>query len=332
MSFAEQFKVKLNNIQDYSFNELALELFQYQSKNNPIYKTFIQYLKINPLSIKLINDIPFLPIEFFKNHTIYCSTDKPKNFYSSSGTTGQITSKHYYTDEQFYLSHSQRIFESTYKIKLSNCIILGLLPSYLERSGSSLVTMCKHFIEKSQDASSGFYLYNHDDLANVINKTSSSEKKVFLFGVTFGLLDFVEKYNFHKLDNLTIIETGGMKGRRKEIIREEVHRNLTKAFNLDVIHSEYGMTELLSQAYSLGNGLYKQNAYLKILLRDIQDPLTTKKNGRGCINAIDLANIDSCAFIATQDLVNLHDNDEFEVLGRIDNSDTRGCNLMVSSI
>lgn len=329
MSFSKEFKTKLNNIKDHSFNELALELFHYQSKHNPIYNKFIQHLGIKADTIQNIEQIPFLPIEFFKNHTIYSSPEIPQSYYSSSGTTGQITSKHYYQDEDFYLNHSQSIFEQTYNTKLTDCIVLALLPSYLERKGSSLVSMCEHFIKTTNHPSSGFYLYNHEELFQLINTIQNTKKPVFLFGVTFGLLDFVEKYQF-KNSKLTIIETGGMKGRRKEMIREDVHSILKTGFGVRTIHSEYGMTELLSQSYSKENGIYAQNEFLKIVLRDSQDPLSTKLSGRGCLNVIDLANVDSCSFIATQDLGNLHTNGDFEVLGRIDNSDTRGCNLMIS--
>ncbi len=327
MSFVSEFKSKLSNIQASSFNGLAMDLFRHQAKSIPVYRDFLSYLRIDNKKINSIEEIPFMPISFFKTHKVY--NGSADSYYSSSGTTGEVTSKHYYNDESFYLKHAQQLFEQSYQVNLKDCVILALLPSYLERKGSSLVSMCQHFINESGNDLSNFYLYNHEELHQTILSLKASNKKVFLIGVTFGLLDFAEKFSFTGIP-ITVIETGGMKGKRKEIIREEVHQVLCNKLGVSLIHSEYGMTELLSQSYSKGNGIFKPSSSMKVLIRDLNDPLSNHLQGRGCLNIVDLANIESCAFIATQDLGKVYKNGYFEVNGRIDNSDIRGCNLMIT--
>jgi hypothetical protein len=248
--------------------------------------------------------------------------------YESSGTGG-ITSKHKVHQEQFYLEHATSIFQSEY-FPLKGSTILGLMPSYLDREGSSLISMCEHFIKKSENELSGFFLDDHEELFQRINRATELKSPILLIGVTFGLLDFVERYEIKSSTNLVVMETGGMKGRRKEMIRSEVHEILTDRLGVPQIHSEYGMTELLSQAYSKGNGIFSMNDYLKIWTREINDPFSRSRDGQsGAINFIDLANFNSCSFVATSDIGKCRGN-EFEVLGRMDNSDLRGCNLMIT--
>ncbi len=311
-----------------SFNETALEIFRYQYRNNSIYREFTDRLAVKINEIKHYLQIPFLPIEFFKNHEIITGNSKPSLVFLSSGTTGSIKSKHYISDTRVYEESFRRCFEIFYG-NVSDYCILALLPSYHERENSSLVYMIKDFIEKSGNPDSGFYLNNYDDLIEKLNRLKNSDKKVILFGVTFALLDIAEKYSLDFPD-LIVIETGGMKGRRKEIIREELHEVLCRGFGVKTIHSEYGMTELLSQTYSKGDGVFKTLPWMKILIRDINDPLSIIGNYKsGGINVIDLANYNSCSFIATQDLGKLFKDGSFEVLGRFDTSDIRGCSLMV---
>ncbi len=269
-----------------------------------------------------------MPIAFFKSKKVVSSKNIEQSIFSSSGTTGQITSKHYVTDIALYEKSYLKGFESFYG-DVSDYCVLALLPSYLERSGSSLIYMVDDLIKKSNHPDSGFYLDEIDVLIEKLIRLDSQGKKVLLIGVSFALLDLVEKHQLN-LKNTIVIETGGMKGRRKELIREELHDILKKGFGTKAIHSEYGMTELLSQAYSQGNGIFKNPPWMKILIRDTEDPLTLLEMGKtGGVNVIDLANINSCSFIATQDLGKVHANDTFEIIGRFDNSDIRGCNLMV---
>jgi hypothetical protein len=271
-----------------------------------------------------------LPISFFKTHKVVSGPEEDfRDFYSSSGTTGAITSRHFVWSEEFYLQHSQRVFEEKYG-SLQNYHVLALLPAYLERKGSSLVTMADHFIKVSASPHSGFYLYDRVALLEKLEKLRSSPRKVLLLGVTFALLDFAESMGeFSPMDNLIIMETGGMKGRRREMVREEVHEILTAYFKVDKIHSEYGMTELMSQAYSEGDGKYTLPNTMRVFLRDPNDPLELSPRSQGGINIIDLANFHSCAFIETKDLGRVDREGNLEVLGRFDNSDVRGCNLMV---
>ncbi|WP_456422720.1 LuxE/PaaK family acyltransferase [Lutibacter sp.] len=310
------------------FARISLEIFKYQAENNSIYKEFINYLHIDIKGVKSINQIPFLPIQFFKSHKIISSKEKTQQLFLSSGTTGNKQSKHFVTDISVYEKSFKKGFEYFYD-SIDNYTILALLPSYLEREGSSLIYMVNNFIENSKKSKSGFYLNNLDELYKNLLELDKNNEKIILIGVSFALLDLVEKYKF-QLKNTIIMETGGMKGRRKELIREELHQILCEGFGVKKIHSEYGMTELLSQAYSKGNGIFECPPWMKILIRDTEDALTLLPNGKsGGINVIDLANINSCSFIATQDLGKTYTNNTFEVLGRFDNSDIRGCNLMV---
>ena len=373
MQQAQILKQKVLQLIPEDFDSLALEIFQYQAENNSIYKKYLQLLDIQIDKVTKINQIPFLPIEFFKTQTIISGEDKTAITFESSGTTGQNTSQHHVQDPDFYLKIAEQIFEKFYG-KLSDFQILALLPSYLERTNSSLVYMVEHFIKKSGSPNSGFYLDDFESLAEALNvnrkqdidakKKDESEvkydlsapnpqplkPKTLLIGVTFGLLDFVESgidLSFlQDINNLIVMETGGMKGRRKELLREEVHEILTKAFHVKSIHSEYGMTELLSQGYSMGEGIFELPISIKILLRDVNDPFHYISSSRsGGINVIDLANVDSCSFIETKDLGSwefkqsttddetsiLKDlpHSKFRILGRFDNSDIRGCNLMI---
>ena len=317
-----------NTLNSTDFEKLALEVFQFQAQHNAVYKQFIKLLKVNPLAVDSVRKIPFLPIEFFKSHKILSSTTKIEETFLSSGTTGQTQSKHFVTDISVYEESFTKGFEYFYG-SIEEYTVLALLPSYLERNGSSLIYMANDFIEKSNNPKSGFYLNNLEELRKNLQELDKNNQKVLLIGVSFALLDLVETYKFN-LKNTIIMETGGMKGRRKELIREELHQLLKEGFGVSEIHSEYGMTELLSQGYSKGNGIFGCPPWMKILTRDPEDALTILPEGKsGGINVIDLANINSCSFIATQDVGKTYANGTFEVLGRFDNSDIRGCNLLV---
>ncbi|WP_144604770.1 acyl transferase [Algoriphagus algorifonticola] len=326
----KSFSEKVENLKSENFENLALEIFEFQAKHNSIYSAYLKARKIDPKKINALGQIPFLPIRFFKDFPIVSGPlDQFKGFFSSSGTTGMITSKHYFWSEDWYLQQAQKTFEEVYG-GLSDFHVLALLPAYLERKGSSLVSMASHFIEKSGSEHSGFYLYNHDELLQKLKLLSKDSKKVLLLGVTFALLDLAEKKElFPNAENLIVMETGGMKGRRKEMIREEVHQILKESFHVDKIHSEYGMTELMSQAYSKGDGKYTLPLSLRVMLRDVNDPLEWTNRSQGGINVIDLANFHSCSFIETQDLGRIDVKGYLEVLGRFDNSEIRGCNLLV---
>jgi hypothetical protein len=311
------------------FTETALEIFRFQAQNCTIYREFITNLKVDIDSVNHIDQIVFLPISFFKSHEILSSIDPVQVTFSSSGTTGMINSRHLVTDVSWYEESFRRAFELFYG-DIKNYTILALLPAYMEREGSSLIYMAEDLVKRSENPDSGFYLYNHTDLYRQLKKQQQAKKPTLLIGVTFALLDFVEH---HPIDfsELIVMETGGMKGRRKEMIREELHQTLCKGFGVDVIHSEYGMTELLSQAYSKGDGIFNCPPWMKVITRDTNDPFTNLSNGKtGGINVIDLTNITSCSFIATQDLGKVYANGAFEVLGRFDNSDIRGCNLLIA--
>jgi phenylacetate-coenzyme A ligase PaaK-like adenylate-forming protein len=310
------------------FEKIALKVFRYQHENNKVYREFCDFLNTDVQKVKSLDKIPFLPIQFFKSHDVISTTDIIQETFTSSGTTGMITSKHLVTDVSLY-EQSYRLAFSEFYGNIEDYAVLALLPSYLERSGSSLIYMVKDLIESSNNENSGFYLHNYDELIAKLIELDSAGQNVILIGVTYALLDLIEKQNF-QLKNTIIMETGGMKGKRKEIIREELHAILCNGFGVKSIHSEYGMTELLSQAYSLGNGIFECPSWMQILVRDPEDALTYVSHGKtGGINVIDLANINSCSFIATQDLGKKYNNNSFEVLGRFDNSDIRGCNLMV---
>jgi phenylacetate-coenzyme A ligase PaaK-like adenylate-forming protein len=310
------------------FEKTALKVFRYQYENNLVYREFCDLMKVESQKIKKLQQIPFLPIQFFKSHTVVSNTNPVENIFTSSGTTGLTTSKHLVTDTSIYTRSYQKGFSQFYG-NIEDYVVLALLPSYLEREGSSLIYMVEDLIQLSNHNESGFYLHNHDELIKKLTELDQSGQNVILIGVTFALLDLIEKHQF-QLQNTVIMETGGMKGRRKEMIREELHQQLCKGFGVSAIHSEYGMTELLSQAYSLGEGVFECPSWIQILIRDTEDALTYIQQGKtGGINVIDLANINSCSFIATQDLGKKNPNNSFEVLGRFDNSDIRGCNLMV---
>lgn len=314
---------------DQQFVDTALQVFRYQAKNCEVYREFITNLKVDVNSINQIEKIPFLPISFFKSHEILSNADQVQIFFTSSGTTGMINSRHMVTDLSWYEESFRRTFDLFYG-GIRNYCVLALLPSYLERNGSSLVYMAEDLVKGSQNPDSGFFLYNHEDLFQQLKLQRQTKKSTLLIGVTFALLDFVEQHNID-FPELIVMETGGMKGRRKEMIREELHQILCKGFGVRTIHSEYGMTELLSQAYSAGNGLFNYPPWMKIFMRDTNDPVAILDNNKtGGINVIDLANINSCAFIATQDLGKLYEDGSFEVLGRFDNSDIRGCNLLIA--
>jgi len=313
---------------DQDFEKAALRVFQHQYINCKIYQRFCNLLGVTKSSIKNSRDIPFLPIEFFKQEKIVSSPSNIQQIFTSSGTTGSITSKHYVTNLNIYESSFRKGFQHFYG-DIRDYTILALLPSYLEREGSSLVYMADKLIKESQEPKSGFYLDQTEKLVTMLKQLTKQGKKVLLIGVSFALLDLVENYDISLNKDTIIMETGGMKGRRKEMIRGQLHQILKKGFGVSKIHSEYGMTELLSQAYSKGNGIFYCPPWMKVSTRDTEDALTPlPSNKTGGVNIIDLANINSCSFIATQDLGKTYDNGSFEILGRFDHSDIRGCNLM----
>ncbi len=329
MDFKAQFKQQLLN-QPTDFTQMALSLFRYQAIHNPVYSSYLQHLNVDPDKINNLEQIPFLPIEFFKQQMVATGGFEPEVTFLSSGTTQQARSKHYVADLGWYNAVTKHIFENFYG-SLDQFVVLALLPSYLEQGGSSLVAMVDFFIKETGQQEEGFYLNNHSQLLQSIKSAKARGKKVLLIGVSYALLDWAEelkgKYDF---SGVTIMETGGMKGRHREMVREELHSYLKKGFGVDAIHSEYGMTELLSQGYSKGDGIFYPGQTMRILLRDLNDPFDIGSHHRsGGINVIDLANIDSCAFIETKDIGKIHPDNAFEVLGRFDNSDIRGCNLMV---
>jgi len=317
----------------YNFDKLALQLFQFQYEHNNVYRQFSKSININPERVDSIEKIPFLPIQFFKSAEVKTTDFEPEIFFESSGTTQSINSKHYVKNVELYKTNFTRCFELFYGPACKWCII-GLLPSYLQNKNSSLITMVEALIKQSEHNLSGFYLDDHEKLYHTLLHNEILQKPTLLIGVTFALLDFAENYTMH-LNKTVVIETGGMKGRREELTREEVHSVLRKELGLRLIHSEYGMTELLSQAYSRGNGLFKCPPWMKVLIREETDPFSivsalskVQLPQAGLINIIDLGNIYSCAFIATDDVGKLHHNGCFEVLGRFDNTDIRGCSLL----
>lgn len=317
-----------SSINESNFEDIALKLFLFQYKNNLLYRTYARHLGKDPNSVASIEEIPFLPIRFFKSHTVVCGTWSPEIVFTSSATQGYVVSKHFVKSLDFYLLNATSIFQRFYG-SIENYHFLALLPSYLERGGSSLIAMIDHFIKKDEYGHSGFYLNNYDDLLLKISDLKTSNKKTILWGVSFALLDLAERTEID-LSHCIIMETGGMKGRRKEWVRQELHNFLCKRFNSKEIHSEYGMTELLSQAYSRGEGYFQCPNWMKILIRDINDPFQPLVEGSiGGVNVIDLANTASCAFIETEDLGRIKQGN-FEILGRADNSDIRGCNLLIA--
>ena len=309
------------------FEVVALEVFQFQYKNVKVYQEFCDLLKVSPSAINRVQDIPFLPIQFFKSHQVIAENYSFEKIFTSSGTTGNTTSKHFVTSLSLY----RKSFINTFIKKfgaIEDLTFLALLPSYLEQESSSLVYMADELIKQSNSDHSGFYLHNTTELIEKLELLESNKQKTILLGVSYALLDLIEEKQF-QLKNTIIMETGGMKGRRKEMIKEELHNLLKKGFGVSEIYSEYGMTELLSQAYSKGNGIFTCPPWMKVLTRDTEDAQSYFTQKTGGINVIDLANLYSCSFIATQDLGKIHDNGSFEVLGRFDDSDIRGCNLMV---
>jgi len=313
---------------DDTFNEAALEIFRFQYLHNHIYREFTNYLKISPNKTDHYKKIPFLPISFFKNSKVHLYPEKATRYFESSGTTGDATSRHYYHDISVY----ELSFTAGFRLSFgdpSEWCFLSLLPSYLEREGSSLIYMIKGLMQHSPCPQNGFYLNNFEELSKTLQALELSKRKTMLVGVSFALIDFVEKYQL-SLKNTLVVETGGMKGRRREMIRDELHQILCKGFGVEKICSEYGMTELFSQAWSKGEGIFETPPWMRVLIRDTYDPLSLLPDGKsGGINVIDLANLYSCSFIATQDLGKKHAENQFEVLGRFDNSDIRGCNLLV---
>lgn len=310
------------------FEKMALKVFRHQYDHNFVYNQFCNLLNKNKSNVKSLTEIPFLPIQFFKSHQVLSSSTPVQQTFTSSGTTGMITSQHLITDITWYEESYRKAFAQFYG-NIEDYAVLALLPSYLDRQGSSLIYMVKDLIDSSNHSESGFYLNNYNELAAKIIELDNAGQNVLLIGVTYALLDLIEMQKF-ELKNTIIMETGGMKGKRKEMIREELHQLLCEGFGVSNIHSEYGMTELLSQAYSLGDGVFECPNWMHLLIRDTEDALTyVEVQKTGGINVIDLANYNSCAFIATQDLGKKYPNNSFEVLGRFDNSDIRGCNLMV---
>lgn len=310
------------------FNQVALEVFKHQFKNNKVYRSFCDLLYIHPSDISKVEDIPFLPIQFFKSKKVIASLEQEQAVFTSSGTTGSTTSKHFVTDVNLYKESYLKGFDYFYG-NIEDYTVLALLPNYLERTGSSLVFMVDDLIKKSKQSESGFYLNNLQELAKKLLELDAKGQKVLLIGVSFALLDLIDLHQFD-LKNTIVMETGGMKGRRKELVREELHKILKSGFGVDEIHSEYGMTELLSQGYSKGNGVFNTPPWMQVLTRDTEDALSINLHGKnGGINVIDLANYNSCSFIATQDLGKVYVDNSFEIIGRFDNSDIRGCNLMV---
>ena len=317
------------NIQsEEEFNALALKIFNYQFENNRVYRSFCDLLNVHQSDVKEVRKIPFLPIQFFKTHKVVSSTNSVTKVFTSSGTTGSVVSKHFINDLSIYEKSFRNGFQCFYG-NIEDYIVLALLPSYLEREGSSLIHMVDDMIRQSQHSESGFYLNNLDELATTLKSLDAKGKQVLLIGVSFALLDLIESHQF-KLKNAIVMETGGMKGKRKELIRVDLHQKLKDGFGITQIHSEYGMTELLSQAYSIGCSKFKSPAWMRVLIRDTEDALQIQStNKTGGLNIIDLANINSCSFIATQDLGKFNTDGSFQILGRFDNSDIRGCNLMI---
>jgi hypothetical protein len=318
----KSFEESLYHVNDQPFEEIALKLFHFQAKRNPLYAEYIRHLGVQSTSVRSIHEIPYLPVSFFKTHDIKTDHWREQTVFTSSGTTGMISARHLVYDRDFYLTNTVKCFELFYGDP-SDYTFLALLPSYAERQGSSLIAMIEHFINLGSGA---FY---HNDTRGLLDQLKrKQDKKIILWGVTFALVELAEQYDLD-LSDCIVFETGGMKGRRKEITRAELHEILARRFHTG-IHSEYGMTELMSQAYSAGNGIFQCPPWMRIVIRDPEDPRDlSDSRERGGINIIDMANIHTCAFIETQDLGRVTQKGYFEVLGRMDNSDIRGCNLLV---
>lgn len=328
----EKWNHKIFSVTKSGFDTLALEVFSFQVKNNPVYKAYTDALRINTANIGKLVEIPFLPIRFFKSHPVQTTFFEPEAVFESSGTTTNANSRHLVKDLSLYEESFIKGFE-LFNGPVKNCCIIGLLPSYVERGNSSLVYMVDKLIGLSEHPQSGFYLNEYEKLFSVLSDLEKKQQKTLLIGVTFALLDFAEHFSFNNdmepLRHTTIMETGGMKGRKEEMIRQEVHEILKKKFGVTAIHSEYGMTELLSQAYSKGEGIFYCPPWMKMMVREEEDPLSVKKSGTGAVNIIDLANIYSCSFIAADDAGKINPDGSFEILGRMYGSDLRGCSLMV---
>lgn len=320
---------KIREIKSQSdFNTTAIEVFYFQYENNLIYHQWIDNIGVNPKDVTLIEQIPFVPISLFKSKDVKSFKEKEEIIFTSSGTTGNLTSRHFVRNISMYKEAYNRAFKYFYG-DIKEFTVLALLPSYIERKGSSLIFMAEDLIRQSNDSRSGFYLYNYEDLYKLLKKLQTEKSRVLLLGVSFALLEFAEKF---KLDfpELIVMETGGMKGKKKELLRQELHQKLKSSFGVEQIHSEYGMTELMSQAYSKGNGIFQCPPWMNILIRETNDPFKIITNGKaGGINIIDLYNLYSCSFISSQDLGLLKSQNQFEIIGRFDNSDIRGCNLLV---
>lgn len=309
------------------FNDKALELFRFQYQNNLLYRDYSNLFAANPVSVKELKQIPFLPVSFFKSGKVVTGDFAPEIIFESSRSTGQVAARHFVKHLDVYRESSVKGFEFFYG-SIGEFCILGLLPAYLERTGSSLVWMVDEWMRISNHPENGFYLYEFEKLRELLLKLESRKQRTLLIGVSFALLDFAEKYTM-QLSHSIVMETGGMKGRREEITRPELHQLLKEKLGVTRVHSEYGMTELLSQAYSTGEGIYQPVPWMKMLVRDEDDPLTIRESGEGLLNIIDLANRYSCSFISTDDVAKLYEDGSFEILGRMDNSDIRGCSLMV---
>ncbi|MEZ4993144.1 MAG: acyl transferase [Saprospiraceae bacterium] len=313
------------------FAEIALEVFHFQAVHNPVYAQFLSYLRVDPQRVTRPDSIPFLPIQLFKNFELQANSWTPRRIFTSSGTTAAQTSRHLLRDEEWYRQNARRGFAEFYG-PVSDYCVLALLPAYLERTGSSLVFMADDFIRQSRYEESGFFLHDYEALRDRLLHCRQNNIPVLLIGVSFALWELAEQYPMD-LGNTIIMETGGMKGRRREITRQELHHIFTQAFQVKAIHSEYGMTELLSQAYSKGDGLFYPASTMRVLSREINDPLQLQQMGKtGVLNIIDLANIDTISFIATDDLGRVYEDGSFEVLGRLDASDLRGCNLLLTDV
>lgn len=315
------------SVSEATFLQQALRIFHYQYAENKVYQQWVNALQVSPSEVKELTQIPFLPVSFFKTHMVTAGNFEPEIIFESSGTTGTVNSRHFVKELDIYTQSFVKGFQQFYNNPQDWCII-GLLPSYLDRKGSSLVLMVQQLIRLSGHRESGFYLYEFEKLAAVLKELEAKKQKTLLIGVTFALLDFAEQFPM-RLNYTTIMETGGMKGRRRELLRQEVHAVLQQQFKVPAIHSEYGMTELLSQGYSYGNGIFNTVPWMKVLVRDEDDPLLVTEKGRGLINVVDLANVHSCSFIATDDVGKIYEDGSFEIVGRRDNSDIRGCSLMV---
>jgi hypothetical protein len=317
-----------------NFTEIALKVFKFQYSHNDMYRSYCNLLRINPDQITTLEKIPYLPIQFFKSKIVKTTSFVEEIIFESSGTTGSINSKHFVKEKALYEESYLKTFRHFYGDETKYCVI-GLLPSYLERQGSSLVYMVDDLIRKSKNKSSGFYLYDYNKLKAVLLENETKKQPTILIGVTYALIDFAEK-NTMQLQHTIVMETGGMKGRREELTRKEVHSILSFKLGIKEIHSEYGMTELLSQAYSTGYGIFNCPTYMRVLVRSAEDPFdicssvpTSEPYLKGPINIIDLANLYSCSFIATDDIGKIYNNNSFEIMGRMENSDIRGCGLMI---